>query len=208
MKCRQVGAALSVDITQSAGALPFDVRQVQPDFAVAASYKWLMGPYSTGFLYVSPRWQSGEPLEHNWIARKGSENFAGLVDYEESFQAGARRFDVGERSNFALLPMVEAALHQIIDWGIDEIAVTLAQRTNAIAERARSLGQTTTPNHLRAGHFLGLRFPGGIPVDLLDKLAAEKVFVSVRGDSMRVTPHVYNTQEDVERLFALLETTK
>jgi len=58
-----------------------------------------------GFLYVAPRHQQGRPLEHNWIVRAGSENFAGLVNYRDEMQPGARRFDVGERSNFALMPM-------------------------------------------------------------------------------------------------------
>src|SRR6516165_4280653 len=102
--CRRVGAALCVDATQSVGALPFDVKRIDPDFVAAASYKWLLGPYSLGFLYVAPRWQRGRPIEHNWIAREGSEDFAGLVNYRHDFQSGARRFDVGERSNFALMP--------------------------------------------------------------------------------------------------------
>jgi selenocysteine lyase/cysteine desulfurase len=87
--CRRVGAALCVDATQSVGALPFDVKRIDPDFVGVASYKWLLGPYSLGFLYVAPRWQRGRPIEHNWIAREGSEDFAGLVNYSHDFQSGA-----------------------------------------------------------------------------------------------------------------------
>ncbi len=206
--CRRLGVALVLDITQSAGVLPFDANEVQPDFAVAAGYKWLMGPYSLGFLYVAPKRQEGEPLEHNWIARAASEDFAGLVNYEDRFQPGARRFDMGERSNFQLLPMAEAAMRQILDWGVSAIADTLAHMTASIAERAGALGLDSAPEELRAGHFLGLRFPAGVPADLLDRLHAEKVFVSVRGDSMRVTPHVYNTEADIERLFSVLEAAQ
>jgi selenocysteine lyase/cysteine desulfurase len=130
--CRQTGAAMVLDITQSAGAMPFDVQQVHPDFLVAAGYKWLLGPYSLGFLYVAPKWQQGEPLEQNWIAREGSENFAGLVNYRDEFQPGARRFDMGERANFQLLPMAVAALRQILDWRVEEIALTLAHKTATI----------------------------------------------------------------------------
>ena len=203
-RCKQVGAALALDLTQSAGALPFDVKAVDPDFAVAACYKWLMGPYSIGFLYVAPRRQGGRPLEHNWIARAGSEDFARLVNYRMEFQPGARRFDVGEGANFALLPGAVAALERILDWGVPEIAATLSAMTERIAERAGELGLAASPSELRAGHFLGLRFPGGLPQGLPERLAASNVFVSVRGDSLRVTPHLYNDEEDAERLLAAL----
>ncbi|MFQ6022492.1 MAG: aminotransferase class V-fold PLP-dependent enzyme [Acidiferrobacterales bacterium] len=202
--CQQLGVPLVLDLAQSAGALPFDAARVQPDFAVAPSYKWLMGPYSLAFLYVAPKWQAGEPLEHNWIAREASEDFADLVMYRDRFQPGARRFDMGERANFQLLPMAEAAMCQLLEWGVPQIADTLAHRTAAIVKRAQALGLTSAPNKLRAGHFLGLRFPDGVPVGLMDKLSAERVCVSVRGDSMRVTPHVYNTPADVDRLFSVL----
>ena len=204
-RTREIGAALVLDITQSGGAWPFDAAEVRPDFLICACYKWLMGPYSLGFLYVDPKWHGGEPLEYNWIARRRSEDFGGLVDYEDRYQDGALRFDMGERSNFHLMPMAAAALGQILEWGVDDIAATLSAGTAAIAERARGLGLTASPPHLRAGHFLGLRFPSGIPDGLLERLAAERIYVSVRGDSMRITPHLYNTQEDVDRLFAALE---
>ena len=108
--CRKLGAALVLDLTQSLGALPFSVgglknnlqNGVQPDFAVAASYKWLLGPYSVGLLYVAPKWQSGMPLEENWIQRANARDFSSLILYTEDYDAGARRFDMGERANFAL----------------------------------------------------------------------------------------------------------
>jgi len=203
-RLREVGAALAVDATQSLGALPLDVREVDPDFLVAAAYKWLLGPYGMGFLYVAPRRQGGRPLEHNWIAREGSEDFARLVDYGEGFQPGARRFDVGERSSFALVPMAIAALEQIAAWTVPAIRDTLGAVTARIVEGAASLGLTAAPSRLRAPHYLGLRFPRGLPADLPGELAAAKVFVSVRGDALRVTPHLYNTEADVERLLAVL----
>lgn len=202
---RTVGAALVVDLTQSLGALPFDAQKIQPDFAVCATYKWLMGPYSAGFLYVAPQHQDGRPLEQSWIARLGSENFSGLVDYQDAYQPGARRYDVGERSNFILLPMASAAMAQLLEWGPDNIQATLAATTTAMAARAAALGLTSVTAGKRAGHYLGLRFPGGVPDGLPDRLAAQNVLVSVRGDSMRVTPHLYNNQADIDRLFAVLE---
>jgi len=205
--CRAVGAALCVDATQSVGALPFDVRRIDPDFVAVAGYKWLLGPYSLGFLYVAPRRQGGRPIEHNWIARKDSEDFAGLVNYSREFQAGARRFDVGERSNFALMPVAEASLKLLSEWTVLRVLETLRLRTAAIAERARGeFGIGSVPAHRRASHYLGLRFSGGIPSDLPMRLAAAHVHVSVRGQAMRVTPHVWNTDDDVEKLFSVLKT--
>jgi selenocysteine lyase/cysteine desulfurase len=151
------------------------------------------------------------PLEQNWIARKDSENFAGLVDYQSEYQPGARRFDVGERSNFALTPAARAALEMILGWGVGNVQATLAARNGAIAARARdAFGLSVADDRRRAGHFLGLRFdgpnyPDGVPADLPAKLAADNVFVSVRGRSMRVTPHLYNTDADIERLFRSLQ---
>lgn len=203
-RLRHVGAALAVDATQSIGAWPFDVRRIDPDFAVAATYKWLLGPYSLGFLYAAPRRHQGMPIEHNWIARLGSEDFAGLVNYRDAYQAGARRFDVGERSNFALMPMAIASLEQILSWSVAAIAETLGATTRQIAERAARLGLTSVPADLRAPHFLGLRFASGVPRGLPERLAEANVFVSVRGDSLRVTPHLYNNEADIERLFRVL----
>lgn len=201
---RKQGAALVVDATQSLGALPFDVGAIQPDFLVAAAYKWLLGPYGYGFLYVAPRNQDGRPLEHNWIARGGSENFAGLVEYRDDFAPGARRFDQGERSSLQLAPAAMASLELIQGWDVAEVQAALAEKTAAIAAQAAELGLESAPAHRRAGHFAGLRFAGGIPDGLPEKLAAANVYVSVRGSSLRVTPHLYCTENDADRLLAVL----
>lgn len=204
-RCRAVGSALVVDITQSIGALPFDVAAIRPDYMVAGGYKWMMGPYSLGYLYVAPDHQDGQALEQNWITRAGSENFARLIDYRDDYQPGARRFDVGERSNFALMPQSVAALTQLQDWTVQEIAETLAAKTAAIAERAKSAGLAPMTASRRAGHFLGIRFPDGVPQGLPERLAGSQVYVSLRGDSLRVTPHLYNDDADIDRLFSVLE---
>jgi selenocysteine lyase/cysteine desulfurase len=203
-RLREVGATLSVDATQSLGAVPFDAERVAPDMLVAAAYKWLLGPYTLGFLYVAPRWQEGRPLEHNWIARAGSEDFGGLVRYQDAFQPGARRFDMGELSNFALIPMAIAALRQIHAWGVPGIATTLGVLTGEIAGKADRLGLHAVSAGLRAPHYLGLRFPGGLPQGLGTQLADHGVYVSVRGTALRVTPHLYNDAEDIARFFTAL----
>jgi len=203
-RAREVGAALAVDGTQSVGALPLDVGVVRPDFLVAAGYKWLMGPYSQGYLYVSPQYREGVPLEQNWVVRQGSEDFSRLVDYRDAYQPGARRFDVGERSNFQLVPMAAAALSQVLEWGVEEIQGTLRVLTDQIARGATELRLEVAPASHRVGHLIGLRRRGGYAPVVAQRLAALDLHVSVRGDTLRVSPHLYNTPEDVDRLLAAL----
>jgi len=101
--CRRQGAALVLDLTQSLGAMPFDIAAVQPDFVAAAAYKWLLGPYGCGLLYAAPWHHRGEPIEYTWLNRAQADDFARLVDYRDDYQFGARRFDMGEKSNPPLL---------------------------------------------------------------------------------------------------------
>lgn len=198
--CRSNGSAFALDVTQSLGVLPFDVQRIQPDFLCCAAYKWLLGPYSIGFLYASDRWQrEGKPIEHNWIHRRNAEDFARLVDYQDEFEPGARRFDVGERSNFALVPAAEAGIRQLLEWGVDNVCETIEAMADTIVERVAPLGLRAPPKSERAPHYLGLQLDGGLPSDLLPELARRQVYVSVRGASIRVTPHLYNTEADIDR---------
>jgi selenocysteine lyase/cysteine desulfurase len=201
---KAVGAALVLDITQSVSVVDPDIAACDPDFVVAAGYKWLMGPYSLGLLYVAPRHRSGTPLEEGWIVREASQDFARLVDYREEYQPGARRFDVGERSNFALVPAAIAACRELLDWGRADLAATLGAMTTEIADRTRPLGARALPETLRAPHYLGLEFENGLPEGLVARLAAEGVFVSVRGDRLRLTPHLYDDAADLDRLTGAL----
>ena len=202
--CRLHGAALVLDLTQSLGAMPFDVTRVDPDFMVAAGYKWLMAPYGTGLLYVAPRHHDGMPIEQNWLNREGSEDFARLVDYRDTFQPGARRFDMGEMANPPLLMGARAAIDLLLGWGVEAIAATLGARTRSMAQRAAAAGLVSLPDNARAPHFLSLGFPNGLPLGLAEKCAEEKVYVSIRGQSLRITPHLYNNDDDVDRLFSVL----
>jgi len=201
--CRKLDAALVLDLTQSLGALPFSVRDVQPDFAVAASYKWLLGPYSVGLLYVAPKWQGGIPLEENWIQRANARDFSNIL-YTGNYDVGARRFDMGERSNFALLPAAVRAMKQLLEWEVAQISETVGALNRQLANAAADMGFSAPSEPWRAPHYLALRRKAAIPKELPEMLAKEKVFVSVRGSSIRVTPHIYNTAEDGERLIACL----
>lgn len=203
-RCRETGAVLVVDATQSLGAKPLSVKTVQPDFVAGAMYKWLMGPYSLGYLYASPSQQEGRPLEFNWINRRNSEDFAGLVKYRDEFEPGAARYDVGERSNFALVPMAIEALRQIGQWGVEEVESSLRLMTRQIGERATELGLSVAPVPLRCAHMIGISFPDGVPERLVNMLTEAQVYVSVRGSSIRIAPHLHNSASDLDRLFEVL----
>src|SRR5919199_3610218 len=177
-RTKEVGAALVVDGIQSLGARPFDVKEVRPDFLVVSSYKWLLGPYGAGFMYVGEKYREGEPIEHNWINRRGSEAFSQLVDYQDAFQPGARRYDVGERSNFVLLPMAAEALRQLLDWGVENVSETIGALTDLIEQKAEQRGITAIPKGRRARHMVGLMLGPGAPADLATRLAHHDVFVS------------------------------
>ena len=202
---RKVGASLVLDLTQSLGAVPFSVKTVDPDFVVSAGYKWLLGPYSLGYMYVAPRHQNGTPLENNWITREDSHQFAGLVDYRDRYEPGARRYDIGERSNFFLLPMALEALRQLNEWGVESISREIQQRTHSLIEGAQERGWIAPLPRDRSPHMVGIRKPGGLPDNVLQSFREHGVHVSVRGDSVRVSPHLHNTDEDLIRFFQALD---
>ena len=199
-RCRSVGAIFVIDTTQSTGALPIDVAEVDPDYLVATSYKWLLGPYSMGFLYAAPRHQQGQPLEQGWIARAAAHDFRNLMNYEDALEPNARRFDMGERSNFILLPMAGAAIEQLLEWGVANIAETLGGLTGKIEEGLSAKGLFSLPSAIRAPHYLSVRFPDGLPDGIEQRLAGDHLHVSLRGDWMRITPYLYNDEGDLERL--------
>ena len=139
-RARAVGALVIIDGTQSVGALPVNIASLQPDVLVCAGYKWLMGPYSIALTFWSERLLDGVPLEENWITRKGSEDFASLVDYAQDYQPGAIRFDVGERSNFILMPMMREALALIEMWNPNRIQDYCQMITENALREIRNLG--------------------------------------------------------------------
>jgi selenocysteine lyase/cysteine desulfurase len=204
-RARGVGAALIIDGTQSVGALPIDVREIQPDALVCAGYKWLLGPYSIGAAYFGPRYDDGDPIEENWIARRGSDDFQRLVDYQDEYAPGAIRYDVGERSNFILLPMFIAALRLLLEWTPERVQQYCQRLVAQPIERARALGFLVEEEESRGAHLFGLRTPPGLDLERLHQaLHTRKVFVSLRGSALRVSPNVYNDDGDLNALVAVL----
>jgi selenocysteine lyase/cysteine desulfurase len=184
--------------------MPLDVTEIRPDFIATVGYKWQLGFYGLGYLWVAEKHRFGTPLEEGWAVRKDADNFAGLVDYTDDYEPGARRFDVGERSNFIGVAMANAAVDQIARWGVDSVAEALASVTGRIADGVRELGWHTAPDPQRSPHLIGIRHPDGLPTGLPEALAAGDVSVSVRGDSIRIAPHLHTTEADIDRLISVL----
>ena len=202
-RTREVGAILVLDGTQSVGALPFDAALIEPDALICAGYKWLMGPYSLGCAYYGSYFDDGEPLEENWINRRHSENFAGLVDYESDYRPFASRYSVGESSNFILASMLNHAIEQLLNWGVGEIQDYCKKVSAGFVEQVKDRGGLVLEEEHRCGHLFGVRIPGQANLEALrNHCLEEKVFVSIRGDAVRISPHVYNTEEDFARLLS------
>jgi selenocysteine lyase/cysteine desulfurase len=200
-KARACGAKLVIDATQSVGAMPFDFQGIQPDAVVCAGYKWLMGPYSIGLAYFGSAYDDGVPIEENWITRRGSQDLSSLVRYQEEYQPGAVRFDVGERSNFVLMPMLEAGLSQVLNWGPAAIQAHCQDLISDVIPRLRDLGAWIESDAYRAAHLFGVRLPPGHDMKTVQTaLTARQVSVSVRGNAVRVAPHVYNDAADLDAL--------
>lgn len=207
-RAREVGAKLIIDGTQSIGALPFDAKAIQPDAVICAGYKWLMGPYSIGLAYYGEAFDHGVPLEENWINRLGSEDFAGLVKYRDEYQPGALRFEVGEHSNFILVPMMLEALRQVNEWDPKHIQGYCQSVTREGIPILRRYGYWIEEESWRGQHLFGIRFPKGAdPVKIRDRVKQKAISVSFRGDFMRVSPHVYNSPAEFMKLVKVLIAT-
>ena len=204
-RCRELGVGLVVDATQAAGAMPLDVGAIEPDFLACSAYKWLLCPYTLGFLYAAPHRQSGTPLEfHRW---NHGDPVAVVTEmaYAEDYSAGARRYDMGERNNLINLPIAVTALQQVTEWTPAVVQERLAGLTTMVAEAARSRGWRVPPDAHRIGHFIGVTPPGPLPTGLMASLAAKRVFISQRGDGLRISPYLYNEPDDIVRLFEALD---
>ncbi len=197
---KRVGSYFVLDLSQSLGVLPIDIESIQPDFAVSVGYKWMLGPYGIGYMYVSKKWQDeGEPLEYSWITKKGSEDFADLTNYVEGYRKGARKFDMGEFPQFHLLPIAIAGLEQILQWKIPFIQTEIKQLTDKIVayKKNRSCYES---NLVNVGHIVSIPFDSSNLNLLKNKLKGNKVNISFRGSLIRVSPHLYNSMEQVDKL--------
>jgi selenocysteine lyase/cysteine desulfurase len=197
------GAKFVIDATHGAGVMPIDVRRLDPDFLVFPTYKWVLGPYGRAFLYVAKRWQDGVPLEQTGAGRRAISSERAPYMRDTSYVATARRYDMGERDHFISLEMASVGMEMVGAWGSAAIIERLRMLTDRLADGLRNSGVLVSDAKLRAPHILSLRFPGGMPDDLVTRLAAENVYVSPRLGRMRISPHVYNNEADIDQFAAV-----
>jgi|GEM_PF-2226499 len=122
---------------------------------------------------------------------------------EEAVRGKSQPWGTTSQDFFTQSEHTRALFGELIGGGADDIAI-VPSASYGIAVAA-AIGRKTRNANLRAPHFLGVRFPDGIPENLLKKLANKNVYVSIRGSSLRVTPHLYNTDDDIDRLFTALD---
>lgn len=204
-KAKKHGSLLALDGTQSFGALPYDQREVQADIIVAASYKWLMGPYSIGFAYYSDAFAEGRPIENSWLNRQDSEDFSQLVNYQPKYKGGSQRYEMGEAPNFINVPMAIAAAQQLIEWGPQQVQTYCQDITRSTIENLKGSGFIIEHDDFRAAHLFGIRIPPQCNMSKIkEALINENIIVSYRGDAIRVAPNVYNTVDEVKKLEEIL----
>lgn len=197
----EVGAIMVIDGTQSIGAMPFSVAEFRPDAVVAAGYKWMMGPYASGVSYFGEYFQDGSPIENNWMNRLNSEDFGNLINYQEQYQPGSIRYEVGESANFILTPMLTRAIAQVNEWGQQNIQDYCENLTSPYIKELKEIGIQIEADEYRGRHLFGLRLPSQMDMEEIKRSFAErKIFVSVRGNSIRISPNLYNLESDLERL--------
>ena len=193
------GAALLVDATHDVGVRRIDVKTLDPDFLIFPTYKWVLGPYGRAFMYVAKRRQNGVPLEQISASRKAVSAEDTVYFRDVSYVEGARRYDMGERDHFISLEMAAVGMEMMAGWGNEPIVARLSMLTDRLADGLANSGVRVIDKKLRAPHVLSLAFPKGMAPDLPKKLAAENVYAAPRLGRLRISPHVYNDEEDVER---------
>ena len=199
-KTKEVDALLIIDGTQSIGVMPFDIKETQPDALICAGYKWLMGPYGIGLSYYGPFFDNGKPIEESWINRKNSEDFSNLINYEDEYGEYARRYSVGQQSNFINISMLKAGIDQLNHWGIENVYKYIESITTPCFPLLNKKNTWYEDSKFRSSHLFGIR-PKKNLKKILEKIRENNIFISLRGDIIRVSPSVYNTKEDVQKLF-------
>jgi selenocysteine lyase/cysteine desulfurase len=211
--CRAVGAHLLLDVSQCAGALPIEARALGADFLVCAGYKWLLSPYGTGFFWIREELiEQMRPQPFYWMALEGAERFHSLVLDEDKIAPAprhARRWDAPETASYFNLAAMEASLGFILEVGPQTILDHNNRLLELLIERLpRDRCILASPrNAARRGPFVcvSARAPEKTCA-LFEKLRAERIFAALRENALRIAPHLYNTERDIERLVMALAT--
>ena len=202
---RQSGAALLVDATHSVGVIATDVKTLDPDFLIFPTYKWVLGPYGRAFVYVAKRHQDGVPLEQTSFGRRNVKAENPVYFGDTRYLPDARRYDMGERDHFISMEMAAIGMEMMAAWGADAVASRLSALTKRISHGLAGNNTVRIPDErFRAPHVLSLGFPGSLPRGMVEALAGEQIYVAARLGRMRVSPHVYNDEADIDRFVAVM----
>jgi selenocysteine lyase/cysteine desulfurase len=199
---RRHGAALLADATHSVGVIATDVKKLDPDFLIFPTYKWVLGPYGRAFVYVAKRHQDGVPLEQTAFGRRDVRAENPVYFADTRYLPDARRFDMGERDHFISMEMAAIGMEMMASWGADAVVKRLSALTRRMSDGLAGLNVSLPDARFRAPHILCLGFSNGVLGSLISALAGEQVYVASRLGRMRVSPHVYNDETDVDRFLA------
>jgi selenocysteine lyase/cysteine desulfurase len=210
--CRDRGVLFAVDGSQGVGGLPLDLASTPCDLLACSGYKWLLGPYGLGFAYVAPALAERlEPADLNWFGMEGAEDFNALAELPLRPRPGARRFDANETANFFNVAAGTAAARWLAGIGpaaVEAHCAALHRRLIAgLPSGFTPLGgfASDAPAGTLRSNILCLR---GADRDTTARafrlLRRRRVAVSSRESYLRVSPHLYNTLADVDRLLEAL----
>ena len=196
------GAYVIVDAIQSAGAVKIDVKKDDVDFLTCACYKWLLGPPGAGYLYVKRELvEKFEPPLVGWLSVK-PEVFE-TIDFWDiwslKLSETASRFEVGTPSFISIAGIIQA-LKMFLDFGMENIERRILKLTDYLIETVKDLGlklQTPEEKQYRSGI---VNFKISNPKELAEKLNGKNIVVSARSHGIRVSPHFYNVEEEVDTL--------
>ncbi len=198
-ECRRLGKWLVVDAIQAAGQLPIDVRAVPVDILAAGGQKWLLSPWGSGFVYVRRDLVGRlEPAITGWMAFEGTDDFTRLTDYRPTLRADARRFELITLPYQDFAGML-ASLELLLELGVPAIRRHLAGLHAPILEWADRRGiPVTSPRGERGSAMLCLAPPRG--GELVRSLRARRIYCSFREGAIRLSPHCYNTVDEMARV--------
>lgn len=206
-KCAAVGAYFIVDGSQTVGALPIDVKALKIDALICAGYKWLFGSYSLGIAYIGDKFSQGTPIEESWMNRTNAHDLSTLTQYEPNYQPQAGRYNVGETSNFILMPILKAGLKQVNAWQVPNIQAYAKDLIQPLLTYLKSIGAVLETEAYFSNHLFALSLPEEVALDQFrENLTKNKIIISSRGKYLRVSVNVFNDSEDIRQLIQAIQT--
>ena len=200
---RARGVLFYVDGTQSLGALQFDVTRIQPDVLSVHGYKWLLSPVGAGFVYVRPGLREQlHPNAIGWRSHKTWRDVDNLHHGLPEFSDKAERFE-GGMIPFALLHAMNASIEMMLEIGPEAIERRVLELASVVREALRDCGATVSDH--RSPIVTG-RFEKADPSVLAKSLRERRILVAARKGQLRVSPHFYNTEADIETFARELHT--